>query len=163
MDGEQHFCELHFEGVFVPDNQVLGTPGYGWHQVTAELTNERSGSERFLSSFALFRELWDRDPAARRHPDMIGAIARLWSLRQMSRSVAWCMEKGLSPAIEAALVKDEGTMFETELLEVCRRAADGGELRAMIEHALLGSPGYTIRGGTSEVLRGIVAKGSGAR
>jgi alkylation response protein AidB-like acyl-CoA dehydrogenase len=164
MDGAQNFCELHFEDVFVPDDQVLGTPGDGWSQVTAELTNERSGPERFLSSFALLRELWDRDPAARRHPDMAGAIARLWSLRQMSRSVAWCMEKGLSPAIEAALVKDEGTVFETDLLEVCRRAADGGGgLRAMTELALLGSPGFTIRGGTNEVLRGIVAKGLGAR
>ena len=74
------------------------------------------------------------------------------------------MEKGLSPAIEAALVKDEGTVFETDLLEVCRRAADGGgDLRAMTELALLGSPGFTVRGGTNEVLRGIVAKGLGAR
>ena len=53
MAGDHHFNEVIFEEVFVPDADVLGEIGNGWHQVTAELSFERSGPERILSTAPL--------------------------------------------------------------------------------------------------------------
>ena len=53
MSGERHFNEVAFTDVFVPDADVLGEIGNGWHQVTAELSFERSGPERILSTAPL--------------------------------------------------------------------------------------------------------------
>ena len=65
MDGEHHFNETVFEDVFVPDADVLGEIGNGWHQVTAELSFERSGPERILSTAPL---LFAAVPARSRSP-----------------------------------------------------------------------------------------------
>ena len=42
MTGEHHFNEVVFDGVFVPDEQVVGTIGEGWAEVTSELAYERA-------------------------------------------------------------------------------------------------------------------------
>ena len=55
MYGDHHFNEVVFDDVFVPDADVLGEVGNGWHQVTAELSFERSGPERILSTAPLHR------------------------------------------------------------------------------------------------------------
>src|SRR5699024_2070601 len=57
MNGSHHFNEVTFDNVFIPDDRVLGTEGDGWHQVTSELAFERSGPERFLSTFVPLQEL----------------------------------------------------------------------------------------------------------
>src|SRR6185437_1253412 len=57
MTGEHHFNEVVFDGVFVPDEQVVGAIGEGWAQVTSELAYERSGPERLLSTFVLLDTL----------------------------------------------------------------------------------------------------------
>ena len=59
MTGEHHFNEVVFDAVFVPDEQVVGTIGDGWAQVTSELAYERSGPERLLSTFVLLDMLAD--------------------------------------------------------------------------------------------------------
>jgi acyl-CoA dehydrogenase len=50
MSGAHHFNEVILDSVFVPDADVLGEVGNGWHQVTSELSFERSGPERILST-----------------------------------------------------------------------------------------------------------------
>ena len=66
LSGEHHFNEVVLDGVFIPDDMVLGEPGEGWRQVTAELAFERSGPERFLSTFPLLdclvRQLAEQRP-----------------------------------------------------------------------------------------------------
>ena len=57
LTGEHHFNEVVFTDTFLPDTALLGQEGDGWNQVTSELAFERSGPERFLSSFVLFIEL----------------------------------------------------------------------------------------------------------
>src|SRR6202012_999360 len=54
--GNSHFNEVFFDDVFVPDAMMIGQEGDGWRQVGAELAFERSGPERYLSSFRLFVE-----------------------------------------------------------------------------------------------------------
>jgi alkylation response protein AidB-like acyl-CoA dehydrogenase len=51
LAGNSHFNEVVFEDVFVPDTMLVGQEGTGWAQVTAELAFERSGPERYLSSY----------------------------------------------------------------------------------------------------------------
>ena len=55
--GGHDFNEVFLDDVLVPDEMRVGEEGAGWKQVTAELSLERSGPERYLSSFALFLEL----------------------------------------------------------------------------------------------------------
>src|SRR5699024_10502865 len=59
LTGEHHFNEVVLDEVFVPDSMVLGEVGQGWHQVTSELAFERSGPERFLSTYPLIAVLVD--------------------------------------------------------------------------------------------------------
>src|SRR5919202_3597449 len=65
LDGGHHFNEVVFSDVVVPGDMLLGEEGDGWHQVTAELAFERSGPERFLSTYPLIAEFARRaaDPA----------------------------------------------------------------------------------------------------
>ncbi|HEY2222591.1 acyl-CoA dehydrogenase family protein [Actinomycetospora sp.] len=168
IDGELHVNEVVLDGVHVPDERVLGEVGQGWAQVTAELAHERSGPDRYLSVLGLLRafladhgtDLDDADAAA------FGRVAaRLWSIRQLSLSVARSLEQGEAPATEAALVKDVGTVFEQEVVETMREVAaleidpEGETLfERLLAECVLNAPSWTLRGGTTEVLRGIAAK-----
>jgi acyl-CoA dehydrogenase len=172
LTGAHHFNEVVFDAVFVPDALVLGEIGAGWHQVTSELAFERSGPERFLSTYplltALVGELVARGGGGAR--EVGGLVARLWTLRRMSLAVAGSLASGQAPELAAALVKDLGTRFENEVVDVARQVlavppdpgAEGGYARLLAD-AVLHAPGFTLRGGTNEVLRGIVARGLGLR
>ena len=156
LTGEHHFNEVVLRDCFVPDSMVVGALGEGWKQVTSELAYERSGPERFLSTFPLLADLAASGSAA------AGRLAaELWTLRRLSLGVAGALQAGAEPAVEAALVKDLGTLFEREVTEASR-AVHGGEpghpLHEHYRRALLEGPGFTLRGGTSEVLRTIVAR-----
>jgi acyl-CoA dehydrogenase len=181
LSGEHHFNEVVLDGVFVPDDMVLGGIGDGWRQVTAELAFERSGPERFLSTFplldALVRELRRRlaDTAQARVQAEAATVrlgetvARIWTLRQLSLSVAGALAQGEAPEVAAALVKDLGTRLESEIIDVARQLArieadplaDG--LPGVLAEAVMYSPGFTLRGGTNEILRGVVARALGLR
>ena len=147
--GESHFNETLFEDVFVPDSMVIGKVGEGWKQVVTELSIERSGPERFLSTFVVLREGLrelgeDLDERAAQNIGQL--VARVKALRRMSLGVSALLREGKDPVTEAALVKDLGTRYEREVLE-----------------GILHVPSSTIRGGTNEVLKGIVARELGLR
>ncbi len=174
LSGEHHFNEVVLDCVFVPDDMVLGEPGEGWRQVTAELAYERSGPERFLSTFPLLdylvRQLAQQGAAGRTDAARLGeAVARLWTLRQMSLAVAGALARGDAPEVAAALVKDLGTRLENEIIDVARQLAqveaDPSEpgLPGLLAGAVMYSPGFTLRGGTNEILRGVVARALGLR
>lgn len=172
MDGEHHFNEVFFDNVAVPREALLGTAGDGWHQVTSELSFERSGPERILSTLPLltaWAEHLQQLPIARREPASIQCIGRLisrmWALRRMSMGVAAAVGTGNLSGAEASMVKDLGTQFERDVaMAVSEHAGvqpdlhSGNTLQRMIAEAILHSPGFTLRGGTTEVLRGIVSK-----
>ena len=168
ITGGRDFNEIAMDRVFVPDDHVLASPGEGWKLVTDELAHERSGPERFMSTFPLFQALIQR---LGNSPDPIAeaAVGRLVShfvtLRQMSNAIAGMLAKGGTPNVEAALVKDLGTAFEREVVEVARLIGAGApepdstdHYRRILAEALLAAPSFTLRGGTREILRGIVSK-----
>ncbi|MCW2687551.1 MAG: acyl-CoA dehydrogenase [Mycobacterium sp.] len=172
MSGEHHFNEVMFEDVFIPDADVLGEIGNGWHQVTAELSFERSGPERILSTAPLLigviRALAEQPEVDDRTAAEVGdLLARVISLRQLSVSVARALADGRDAANQAALVKDLGTRFEQDSVELAAGLLDyvdsNPPLRRLLDSARLHEPLFTLRGGTNEVLRGVIARGMGLR
>jgi Acyl-CoA dehydrogenase, N-terminal domain/Acyl-CoA dehydrogenase, middle domain len=173
LAGEHHFNEVVFEDALLFNEAILGREGEGWKQVTGELAYERSGPERFLSSFTLLVELVR---ALSPSPDerakiAIGRLgAQLITLRRMSRSVAGMLQAGADPALEAAMVKDLGALVEQEIPEVARDLLTDGpptdasrEVAEVLAYATLHAPSFSLRGGTREILRGIIARGLGLR
>ncbi len=173
LDGGHHFNEVVFEDVVVPGDMLLGEEGAGWHQVTAELAFERSGPERFLSTYPLVAEFARRacDTGDAAQLATLGRLsARLLALRQLSLRIAAALDRGELPDIPAALVKDVGTTFEADAVDEIRRVVEvtvslesPDPLGRALAEAQLHAPGYTLRGGTNEILRGIVARGLGLR
>ena len=171
MTGRHHFNEIWFEDALIPHGALVGTEGQGWKQVVAELALERSGPERYLSSHMLLIALIDAvgpEPA----PDIAQLIGRLtaemWTLRQMSMSTAAKLAAGEDPVVEAAIVKDLGNAYEQALPRLIQAAVNSDlagtdTLSRLLKLLLLASPSFSLRGGTPEVLRGIIAKGLGLR
>ena len=173
LDGSHHFNEVVLEDVFVPDDMVLGEIGSGWQQVTSELAYERSGPDRWLSTFPVLREFVRESAGGAVADDEATGIgrfaARFWAIRQLSLSVARALDAGEAPAIEAALVKEIGTRLEQDLVEALRGAAEtevdqgsGTLFQQLLAEAVLTSPKYTLQGGTTEILRSVAAKGLGS-
>lgn len=177
INGEHHFNEVSFEDVWIADEMVLGQLGQGWKQVMSELAYERSGPERFLSTLPLFTELVNVVQADaplyedERIQSTIGDLsAQLLALHQLSLRVTATLCNGGQADTEAVLVKDLGTRFEKHLSEAARiviskkgSAAAPTALGRFMEKAILHSPGFTLRGGTNEILRGIIVRGLGLR
>jgi alkylation response protein AidB-like acyl-CoA dehydrogenase len=166
--GEEGFNEITFDDVFVPDSLLVGKEGNGWEQATAELAFERAGPERYLSSLPLLTAALDdlrAEPAA---PETVGRLlARAGTLRQMSLAVAGMLQDGKTPAREAALVKDAGNDYEQALPETLRELMQPGrtpeEVLEMQRLMTMVARSYSLRGGTREILRGIIARQLGLR
>ena len=166
--GEHHFNEVHFDEVFVPADALVGAEGNGWAQVMSELAYERSGPERFLSTLVLGDELVAALPAddARAHAAIGRLAAHLMVLRLMARGMAALLEAGADPALEAAMVKDLGATFEQAIPEIARSllpANPPASLLATLDSTIHIAPMVSLRGGTREILRGIIARGLGVR
>lgn len=170
MGGDHHFNEVHLDGVLVPDERVLGQVGEGWTQVTSELGFERSGPERFLSTFQLLAEAASamdegrlpQDPGLGRH------VARVAALHQMSFAVAAALEAHQEADTAAAVVKVLGTTGEGDIADYVDTLTATGwvedeELYRLLHAAIIQRPGFTLRGGTNEILRGVIARRLGLR
>ncbi len=173
ITGARHFNEVFLDDVFVPDENLIGAEGDGWRQVTAELAFERSGPERYLSSLRLFLEFLRAVGEAPSEAErlLIGRMsAELWTLRQMSLSVTARLAAGESPAAEAAVVKDLGTTLEQDMPKAIQALAgegrdlsSGGAFADTLAYLLQSAPSFSLRGGTREILRGIIAREIGLR
>ncbi|MBP2229406.1 alkylation response protein AidB-like acyl-CoA dehydrogenase [Azospirillum agricola] len=173
LSGERHFNEVVFEDVVLPASALIGPEGNGWNQVMSELAYERSGPERFLSTFVLLVELIRALGASPsdQATDAAGRLgAQLVVLRRLSRSVAGMLQKGENPALQAAVVKDMGAIVEQEIPEIARQLVatepalrSPDVLSAVLGYAILNAPAFSLRGGTREILRGIIARGLGLR
>lgn len=172
LNGDAHFSEVFFDDTFLPDDTLIGGEGNGWEQVTAELAFERSGPERILSSIVLLDEWlhWLRN-APQPQTETLGRMAaHLATLRELTIAVTARLTAGESPVIEAALVKDLGTTFEQELPKVIADAIATDPTQqppvALLEATTFLSqiaPSFSLRGGTREILRGMIARGVGLR
>jgi alkylation response protein AidB-like acyl-CoA dehydrogenase len=173
LSGHEHFNEVTFDDVRLDADALIGVEGDGWAQATAELAFERSGPERFLSAMTLFRCLVGAvgpTPDARQAMEIGRLAAWLISLRSMSISVTAQLASGQDPVWAASCVKDLGTGYEQDTVEVAIRLIDSlppGEqaktTRAVLAITQSMAPSFSLRGGTREILRGILARGLGVR
>jgi acyl-CoA dehydrogenase len=168
--GEHDFNEVTFDDVRVPVEHLIGAEGEGWQQVGAELAFERSGPERYLSSSQLLLEMLDAaDADDPRQAVAIGRIvAQYGALRQMSLGVAGMLARGENPALAASLVKDQGALVEQAMPDIAHdlfggRVEPGSTLDQSMRYTTLAVPSFSLRGGTREILRGIIAKGMDLR
>ncbi len=174
MSGEHDFNEVVFDDAFVPDDHVLGEIDGAWKQATSELAYERSGPERFLETFYVLLELVravGQDPDLRAAEGIGRLVAQVHTLRRMSVSVAGMLAAGKEPVVEGSIVKDLGTIWEQKLPAKVRELAafldseltNRVTLEDQLAFATTIAPKLTIQGGTTEVLRGIIARGLGLR
>src|SRR5262245_29670365 len=174
MSGRREFNEVVFTDMFIPEDHALGEVDLAWKQATSELAFERSGPERFLETSYLLFELvrvLGADPDVRGAEGIGRLVAQLHALRRMSVSVAGMLEAGKEPTLEGSIVKDLGTTWQQTLAPRARdlaafvepTAAGRAEFDALLDYATLAAPKLTIQGGTTEILRGIIARGLGLR
>jgi alkylation response protein AidB-like acyl-CoA dehydrogenase len=175
LSGDRHFCEVFFENVELKDDALIGAEGKGWEQVTAELAFERSGPERLFSSIVLFDEWLNyirtpqgTTPESTRLAGKI--ISQLAPLRAMCLAVTEKLVQGESPVVEAALVKDLGTGVEQYIAAAIAddlfsrtNSAPPAELLQTLNYVSQVAPSYSLRGGTRDILRGMIARGLGLR
>lgn len=168
LTGAEHFSEVFFHDVMLPAEALVGEEGQGWAQVTAELAFERSGPERLYSSVVLLDAWldWLRERGDRSEAALVGRlVGQLSVLRALSVAVTAKLAAGQSPVIEAALVKDLGTSFEQALPLLIADAIGAGDttpppvLRRTLAYLCQIAPAFSLRGGTREILRGVIARG----
>ncbi|KAA0917957.1 acyl-CoA dehydrogenase family protein [Dietzia sp. ANT_WB102] len=175
LSGDHHFNEVVLDEVFVPDQMVFGTLGHGWEQVNSELAFERSGPERFLSSFRVFAAEIGAVAAGAlpARADLGRSVARMAGLHALSQNIAGSLQRGEPADTAAALVKLLGTTTEGDLVDAVSAGlgdefAAGdlpvvAELSDLLRAGLHQRPGFTLRGGTNEILRGVIARALGMR
>ncbi len=178
MSGASHFNEVFFEEVAVPPDALIGTEGQGWRQVTGQLGYERAGLERVMSVWpmleAMRAELAGDGAAAgagadpRRLEELGELEAAALVARQFLFRAAAVADEGRAPDHEAAMAKVLATTVEQQMVEVASRWAGpaarlapdspGTAFGGHLFPAWLVAPSFSIRGGTNEILRGIVAR-----
>ena len=109
LAGGKNFNEVSFTDVELAPDALIGQEGEGWKQCTEELALERSGPERYLSCFYLFRKLiesMDSTVDTYKKAKIGSQIAWAITLRNMSLSIANQLEEGKAPTLAASIVKD---------------------------------------------------------
>lgn len=167
--GQSHFNEIFFDDVFVPDEDVVGPVNGGWKVARATLGNERvsiGGGMDFAKMFGVFplpvfQKHAADDLGIKRevgHLLAMGVVTRLLNLRAVARAV-----EGTEPGAEGNITKMLGAENSLHIAELTTRIV--GESAATMEGdagmpnlLYLMARGFTIAGGTSEIVRNQIAE-----
>jgi alkylation response protein AidB-like acyl-CoA dehydrogenase len=179
--GEAEFNEVFLTDVAIPDADRIGAVGQGWAVATATLMNERVA----LGAFVFPREggmigfsarTWREHPELRT-PGLHDQLLRLWAAAEISRLAAERLRQqlavgqpgpeGSGAKLVAAKLNQEIAGFEVELLggdglrygDWTMHRPEGADFYGRdAGYRFLRSKGNSIEGGTSEILRNIVAE-----
>ena len=180
MTGAHHYNEVFLDSVRVPKTSLVGEKNRGWYQITTQLDYERSGIERLMTNYPVYHDLIKYAKRTMLHgssPTEVEVVRhRLADLqvqyevgRLLTYRVAWVLDQGRVPNYEAAMSKVFCTDFQQYLARVATQIMGAygqlrqgskwipSEFRESPAESYLFSPGYTLQGGTSEILRNIVA------
>jgi len=162
MTGSEHFCEVWFEDVRVPAENLVGELNGSFRQVMRQMEHERGGPDRLLSNRKLYedcRALADTtDPRVRQEIAAIETgyhVGRLMVLREIL---------GQAPKQFSAATKTFCTELEQRIADFCAATLGPAALLAEPGLALRVStnvayaPAYTIMGGTTQILRNILGE-----
>ena len=158
MTTNRHFCEVFFTDVRVPGVNLVGVEGNAFKQTMRQLEHERGGIDRLVSNHALF-ELAKR---ARRHRPTRSCARTSPASRRSTASGASSSTREVlkqAPAGFSAATKCFCTEHEQDVAEFVARAY-GAEatLWSDVTKGIVYAPGYTIMGGTSNVMRNILGE-----
>jgi alkylation response protein AidB-like acyl-CoA dehydrogenase len=173
--GSSHFCEVFFDDVRLPKEALVGEKNRGWYQAMGTLSFERSGIGRVASVRRALHDLvayvkkdmgLTNDPIVRYQLAELEAevdIARLLCYR-----VAWLQSKNQVPSYEASAARVVGHELSQKVARVGMKilglrgqlvpGAPGAPLNGAMERYYLSSIANTIRAGTSEIQRNIIAQ-----
>jgi len=168
ITGEAHFNELFLEEVRIPHANLLGGEGNGWKVALTTLMNERAGLGFFLQ--VQLRQQLDEliEEAARRGLIEDGYVAdRLGDLHMRAEILRLTAYRGLTAIERYGQPGPEGSLLKLMWSEsnqlLVQLAADllGPEalcFGSRWSYELLRARGNTIEGGTTEILKNIVAE-----
>jgi alkylation response protein AidB-like acyl-CoA dehydrogenase len=157
MTTNRHFCEVWYTDVRVPTGNLVGTEGNAFKQTMRQLEHERGGIDRLVSNHALF--VLARDRADHTDPVVRQEIAALEIGYQLGRMLVVREVLGQAPAGFSAATKCFCTEHEWRVAQfVARVFGAEATLWNEITQGLLYAPGYTIMGGTSNVMRNIIGE-----
>jgi 3-oxocholest-4-en-26-oyl-CoA dehydrogenase alpha subunit len=170
--------EVFFDNVRIPKTTLIGEKNRGFYQIVNQLDFERSGLERLMGNYPLFDAIVKfskgtdrngkpvcRDPLVR---DKLAKLQVEFEVgRLLTYRVAFVIDQGRTPNTEAAMAKIYCTAFEQHLADLSTGILglygqlEGGSryvpISGMAPHSFLGSMGYSLQAGTSEILRNVVA------
>jgi len=173
ITGTEAWNDVFFDGARVPKKCLIGEKNRGFLQALHQLDYERSGMERLMGNYPLFDALvqFTRENKLSQEPGIRDKLAQLQIEFEIGRlliyRVALVMDEGRAPNREASMSKAYSTAFEQRLANVAMEVLGPyGQLvaesklapvRGLAVHSYLGSKGYSLQAGTSEILKNILA------
>jgi alkylation response protein AidB-like acyl-CoA dehydrogenase len=157
MTTNRHFCEVFFTDVRVPIGNLVGVEGAAFKQTMRQLEHERGGIDRLVSNHALYLMALER--ADLEDPKVRQEVARLETGYRIGRILVVREVLGQAPAGFSAATKCFCTEHEWNVAEfVARTLGPAATLWDPVSQGLAYAPGYTIMGGTSNVMRNILGE-----
>jgi alkylation response protein AidB-like acyl-CoA dehydrogenase len=157
MTTNRHFCEVFFTDVRVPVENLVGIEGAAFKQTMRQLEHERGGIDRLVSNYALYRMAVER--ADRRNPVVRQNIAALEIGYRVGRVLVIREVLHQAPAGFSAATKCFCTEHEARVADfVAATLGPEATLWTDVTQGLVYAPGYTIMGGTSNVMRNILGE-----
>jgi alkylation response protein AidB-like acyl-CoA dehydrogenase len=178
ITGTEAWGEVFYDNVRIPKTTLIGEKNRGFYQIVNQLDFERSGLERLMGNYPLFsaiirfsKETGRNGEPICREPLIRDKLARLQIEFEVGRlltyRVALVMDGGRAPNMEAAMAKAYCTGFEQHLADLSTRimgpygqlvaGSSRAPIQGMAPDSFLGSMGYSLQAGTSEILRNVVA------
>ena len=157
MTTNRHFCEVFFTDVRVPGVNLVGVEGNAFKQTMRQLEHERGGVDRLVSNHALFRMACDRadraDPLVRQEIAALETGYRIGRIL-VAREVLKQAPRGFSAATKCFCTEHEWRVAQF----VSQVFGADATLWSDVVHGVLYAPGYTIMGGTSNIMRNILGE-----
>lgn len=178
ITGSEAWGEVFYDNVRVHRKYLIGEKNRGFYQILNQLDYERAGLERLMGNYPLFDAIVQFTKETRQDGKPLcedtlvrQKLAKLQVEFEIGRLLTYrvvlVMDEGRAPNVEAAMAKAYCTSFEQRLASVATETlglygqllaeSKWAPLLGMAPHSYLGSKGYSLQAGTTEVLKNIVA------
>lgn len=162
LTGNEHFCEVVLDNVRVPSSNLCGEPNESFRQIMRQMEHERGGIDRLVSNRALYleaRDTYQTLESSHQQRLLRQRFAVAESMYFICRQMVLREVVGQSSRGWSSLTKTLATEFEIEVAALCGSVL-GPEtmLQNRTSRNICYAPGYTIMGGTTQILRNIIGE-----